>query len=454
MKIVKACDCQIISLGRIGENLYTHVAFDVSKWLEEYPDASITLLNQRPGDPAAYPVNPAYFVIENGVAVWTVQNSELAVEGEGRCELIAINSDTVMKSHIYQTKIFTALDGNGNPPEPWESWVEQVILAGEHAPTIRDGIWWAWDTANEEYVNTDVPATGATGNGIVSTVLNDDYTLTITYTNGDSVTVGPIRGAKGDSYVITQADYQAIAAEVAQDAQFDQKVQAAEDAANLSRNWADGKNLDGSANPQHSENNAEYFATQAGTAATTATGAKDAIQNMTVSATELQPGQTPTVTKTVDPDTGAVNLDYGIPPGTNGTNGSDGVTFTPAVSNDGTLSWTNDGQQQNPQSINIPALVRGIIDETVTGTTPSITGVDNHRYTCGEVSTISITPPSTGIIDVIFTSGSTAAVLTCTGVIFPVWFDPDSLDANTLYEINIAKSGNSYLGVVTTWPTA
>ena len=41
--------------------------------------------------------------------------------------------------------------------------------------------------------------TGATGNGIASTVLNPDYTLTITFTDGTSYTTPSIRGAKGDT---------------------------------------------------------------------------------------------------------------------------------------------------------------------------------------------------------------------------------------------------------------
>lgn len=40
---------------------------------------------------------------------------------------------------------------------------------------------------------------GDTGNGIESTVLNDDYTLTITFTNGETYTTPSIRGAKGDT---------------------------------------------------------------------------------------------------------------------------------------------------------------------------------------------------------------------------------------------------------------
>lgn len=42
-------------------------------------------------------------------------------------------------------------------------------------------------------------AQGETGNGILSAVLNPDYTLTLNYTNGQHDTVGPIRGAKGET---------------------------------------------------------------------------------------------------------------------------------------------------------------------------------------------------------------------------------------------------------------
>ena len=43
-----------------------------------------------------------------------------------------------------------------------------------------------------------IPA-GETGNGIASAELNQNYTLTLTWTNGESTTVGPIRGATGQT---------------------------------------------------------------------------------------------------------------------------------------------------------------------------------------------------------------------------------------------------------------
>ena len=90
--------------------------------------------------------------------------------------------------------------------------------------------------------------------------------------------------------------------------------------------------------------------------------------------------------------------------------------------------------------------------ETVSGSTPSITAKAGVRYICGEVSTLTIVVPASGIIDVVFTSGSTATVLNITPpsgktVTWANGFDPTSLEANTVYELNIMDCK----GVVGTW---
>ena len=119
--------------------------------------------------------------------------------------------------------------------------------------------------------------------------------------------------------------------------------------------------------------------------------------------------------------------------GNRGIDGKDG--HTPVK---GTDYWTAQDQQD---------IVDDVVEEvtktvTVTGTTPTITGVANTRYVCGEVSTLSITPPVSGIIDVLFTSGSSVALLTVTPPVgetmrWPSGFDPTSLETNTVYEISI-----------------
>ena len=88
----------------------------------------------------------------------------------------------------------------------------------------------------------------------------------------------------------------------------------------------------------------------------------------------------------------------------------------------------------------------------VTGTTPTITALPGIRYICGEVLTLNITLPASGIVDVVFESGSTPTVLTITPptgqtVKWANGFDPTTLETNTTYEINIADG----LGVAGAW---
>ena len=76
-------------------------------------------------------------------------------------------------------------------------------------PIIQNETWWLWNSEKKAYVNTDFPARGetglqgkqgekgATGNGIASTILNNDYTLTIQFTDGTSYTTPSIRGKVG-----------------------------------------------------------------------------------------------------------------------------------------------------------------------------------------------------------------------------------------------------------------
>ena len=156
-------------------------------------------------------------------------------------------------------------------------------------------------------------------------------------------------------------------------------------------------------------------------------------------------GITPTITVTTITGGHNVAFSYGSGDSRNTDfdvmDGQDG--HTPVK---GTDYWTAQDQA---------AIVQDVVDEvgvkteTVTGSTVSITGVANTRYMCGEVSTISITPPNSGIIDVIFTSGSSVAVLTVPSTVkWPSGFDPTSLEANTTYELNIL---DGVYGAVMTW---
>ena len=130
-----------------------------------------------------------------------------------------------------------------------------------------------------------------------------------------------------------------------------------------------------------------------------------------------------------------------------------GIQFTATSLPTGTLNVVVTIIDSNTPAIVISQIadqVQMSFVENVSGTTPTITGTPNTRYICGEVSTLNITPPAVGIIDVRFTSGTTATVITVPNtVVFPAWFDITSLETNTVYEIMIT---DGVYGGVMTWP--
>lgn len=91
--------------------------------------------------------------------------------------------------------------------------------------------------------------------------------------------------------------------------------------------------------------------------------------------------------------------------------------------------------------------------ESVSGSTPTIAAKAGVQYVCGECSTLTVTTPATGVVDIVFESGSTPTVLTVTpptGMTMQ-WangFDPTTLEANATYELNVL---NGCLGVCVSW---
>ena len=86
------------------------------------------------------------------------------------------------------------------------------------------------------------------------------------------------------------------------------------------------------------------------------------------------------------------------------------------------------------------------IEVQVSGTSPVITADVNTRYICGEVTTISVTPPASGICEVVFESGTTPAVLTLPAtVMMPDWFE---IESGRIYQISIE---NAKYGAVMSW---
>jgi hypothetical protein len=73
---------------------------------------------------------------------------------------------------------------------------------------------------------------------------------------------------------------------------------------------------------------------------------------------------------------------------------------------------------------------------TVEGSTPAITPAANTIYSCGTLTSLTITdPPATGSYSIVFTSGATATSTTIPSTILGL--ESFAAEANTLYEINV-----------------
>ena len=117
------------------------------------------------------------------------------------------------------------------------------------------------------------------------------------------------------------------------------------------------------------------------------------------------------------------------------------------------LSDVTVGQYPQAQKAAIQSMLGvstgAILIENVSGGTPTLTCLPNVRYKCGEVSTLSITPPASGSCEVMFESGSTATLLTVPNTVkFPPWFDATALETGTIYDIIIT---DGVYGAVMTW---
>lgn len=92
--------------------------------------------------------------------------------------------------------------------EKAEAAAAQAEAAISYMPKIVDGTWWVYDAETETWADTGIQAEGQDGVGISGAVLNADYTLTLTFSDGTSYTTPSIRGPKGEAaptdYILVQ----------------------------------------------------------------------------------------------------------------------------------------------------------------------------------------------------------------------------------------------------------
>ena len=396
--------------------------------------------------------------------------------------------------------------------------VQEANEAVSHYPKVSDNYWYVWDVANEEYVSTGIVALGEDGYSPIVTVnaITGGHRVTITDRNGDH-SFDVMDGAQGDpgvSPVITVETITGGHRITIADADHPngQSVDVMDGV-----NGNDGRGIVSIEKTGTSGLTDTYTITYTSGNPSTfiVTNGANGVDGVspTVVIVAITGGHRITITDKEHPS----GQSFDVMDGQNGTPGTNAYVYirysAAQPTQDSDMKTTPDawmgiysgdaatapttytsytwykikGDDQNvpspsdanpqplgtaaagsstdysradhihakPTAADIGAAPASTVIDTVSGSTPSITGVADHRYVCGEVSTLAVQAPASGCIDVVFDSGSTATVLTVTsaktGVSAIKWangFDPTSLDANTTYEVNIL---DGEFGVVGKW---
>ena len=124
---IKAQRRGLTNIGYLGENEHRVIWFaESAPLLKMYPDATITVLHQRKGDNVAYPVASEYVSIANGFVEWTIQSGDVAIAGQGQCEIVFSLNGVIAKTLIYTTLTQPSLDGAGEAPDPVQDWMTSI----------------------------------------------------------------------------------------------------------------------------------------------------------------------------------------------------------------------------------------------------------------------------------------------------------------------------------------
>ena len=182
----------ILQLGRVGENNANEITFDFSNWQSEFGEGTVSLVCKRPTDAEGYPVS---LTVSGTEATWLVSSTDVAYEGLGQAQISYTVNGVIKKSVIYMTRTCPSIEPvSSTPPDPYASWLDQMIEAKEDAEAARDE---AVEVAGDltEMAKT-FPALLVTGSSSGSIATFDDGSETPV--KSLSINIDPVQAGSGD----------------------------------------------------------------------------------------------------------------------------------------------------------------------------------------------------------------------------------------------------------------
>ena len=433
----------ILPLGRQDEKNARQVWFDLTWLIENFGEGTAELKYQRSEDGAPYLVNTTR--VSNQL-IWTVSRTDVAFDGFGKAEIVwtVTGADTEAKTVIYKTNVLASLATETEVPDPYESWYDQMIEYINEHEVDPDVLYAAIrDYLEEHPIESPVQSVNSKTGDVVLDAQD------VGALPADTMIPSKTSDLMNDSGFLTAETDPTVpswAKQTSKPSYTAQEVGALPASTTIPTKVSQLQNDSGFGT---------YTKPAAGIPKTDLASGVQASLDRADSALQSYTETDPTVPSWAkQPSKPAYTAqEVGALPASTVIPVVDATLATQGAAADAKKTGDELARKYEKPAGGIPAsdLASGIVaaSVTVTGSTPSITADENTRYICGEVTLLDFTPCASGICDVVFTSGSAAAVLTIPSTVkFPDWFDPTSLDTNTTYEINVL---DGVYGVVMSW---
>lgn len=133
-------------LGCQGENQQQTIQVDVSPWLAEFPNGTITIWHKRNGDTVPQPMAGVVLDREKGILSVTPTNTDTYVSGEGSAEVRLTQGNVVKKTREVITGVSPAVTGSGQPlGSGWQDYIDAIERAAQVAILKGGTIKFAFD---------------------------------------------------------------------------------------------------------------------------------------------------------------------------------------------------------------------------------------------------------------------------------------------------------------------
>ena len=195
MRVIEAAKVAVLNLGYAGEKERTEVHFSFADLAQEFPGGTLLLQVSRPGESTKHDVQ---LTTDGTTAIWLVGEYDLAIKGEGECQLVYSKGTAIAKKKVWKTYVDRSMEGsNASIPPTWQN-IENDLLAA--ATAVQEAVE-GYDAMTAEAHEASKPTAeiDRTGDhpvlklGLVKGEIGDDgYSPTVSVTNitgGHRVTI-------------------------------------------------------------------------------------------------------------------------------------------------------------------------------------------------------------------------------------------------------------------------